>query len=146
MDVHVPIGDYIIQQPRVIRRCPSYYAADWERLELQPGRYPLSLVFVGGYMIPLPKWISARIPSVRVDGALYSGCAGNIFARHDLPKGEKVDYLLWSDCYLLPSMVQEGAVELFDGFDWAIRPVEHVAENHWTWEEVKRLASERPVL
>jgi hypothetical protein len=72
------------------QRNPTYYAADWEILDIIPGLYDLYVEFVGGYLVPMPYWLHRRIDAIRVDGMLYSGFGGKIFSSTPLPKGEKV--------------------------------------------------------
>lgn len=139
VSVTVTVGTYH-EKGRRIQRCPSYYAADYEVLDLVPGDYPLRLTFEGGYMVPMPYWILARIDALRVEGALFSGYGGVNFGRTDLPAGEAVTYGLQTYRYLVPQMVADGDVTLAPGFEWLLAdmPWTH-ADAPKTWEAVSDL-------
>lgn len=115
----IEVGHWIVGEGETVDRCPSYYAADHERLALTPGRYPVRLRFVGGYTIPMPYWLLVGIDATRVSGALYSGCGGRNFARTDLPAGEAVSYAVQAYAYQLADLVKAGRVELHAGCEWA---------------------------
>lgn len=103
---------------RVIDRCPSYYAADHERLRTIAGEYDARLIFSGGYTVPMPQWLVVGIPGVRVSGALYSGCGGLNFAKRDLPAGEAVSFTVQTYPYHIPELVAAGRLVLLPGFEW----------------------------
>ncbi len=137
--IEITIGHYVVREPKTVSRCPSYYAADWEKLELKPGRYPLRLTFEGGYLIPMPYWLLARIDAVRLDGATYSGFGGVNFAENELPKGEKVQYGVQRQRYELRDLVEAGLVELLPGFEWAFDSLDHVQKTNVTWDDLRAM-------
>jgi hypothetical protein len=110
--ISIIIGHYIVTEPEKVSRCPSYYAADHETLELQPGRYPITLLFATGYTCPMPYYLQATIDSKRVSGALYSGFGGVNFAKTELEIGEHVPYHYQSYNYELKNLLDAGRVEL----------------------------------
>lgn len=93
MGVILKVGTLIVHQSYIIDHCPSYYAADYESLEVQPGDYDLYLEFVAGYNFPMPYYFSARLKTVRISGTLYSGFGGVNFAKTDLESGVEVEYV-----------------------------------------------------
>lgn len=111
----IKIGE-IIEEGRTLTRCPGYYAADYEKLELEPGRYPLYVTIEGGYMFPMPYWLVASIPARRIEGKTYSGFGGVNFASTDLPQ-EDVTYGVQAYAYSLAKMIEDGRVELSPGFE-----------------------------
>ena len=138
MSVCVRIGTWH-EKSREITRCPSYYAADHETLQTTAGDYPLELMFQNGYNIPMPYWLLVNIPSIRIDGALYSGFGGVNYARNELPKGESVLYHVQTYDYLLKDLVAKGTVTLNPGFEWLLlKRSEQFKDprSPKTWEEV----------
>lgn len=81
------IGEYIEVESRDVRRCPSYYAADWEVLRTKPGRYPLIATFDN--LCADPYYVGAKVDADRIEGKLYSGFGGLNFASTDLPPREQ---------------------------------------------------------
>ena len=140
MAIDVTIGEYVVREPREVTRCPSYYAADWERLRLKPGRYPVRLRFEGGYGVPMPYWLLARIDATRVAGATYSGFGGVNFASHELLAGEAVAFHLQSYDYELPTFVAQGTIELLPGCEWALDARARAMGESWTWDTVRAMA------
>ena len=136
MDVKVVIGHWVEKAPRKLSRCPGYYAADWEEHVTKPGRYPLVMVFVGGYTCPMPYWIVTGIDSEIVDGQTYSGFGGLNFASKEARKGPS-RYPVQTYGYLLPDMIKEGCVELLPGMEWALDKMESMA---FTWDQVKDMS------
>jgi len=139
--VVVIIGSYLVAPGVEVSHCPSYYAADHERLALTPGRYALRLSFEGGYVHPMPYWLLCKIDAVRIDGALYSGFGGVNFAKRALPSGEAVPYYIQCYRYQLQDMVDAKLVELMPGYEWALESLEWARSTNLTWEQVRELAS-----
>jgi hypothetical protein len=110
--MRVQIGFWIERESRDERRCPSYYAADWEILRTKPGRYPLILDVVGGYMCPMPYWLLVAVDADRIDGCLYSGFGGHNFASTELAKEPKPLHVQMYD-YQLTELVVSGTAEVF---------------------------------
>jgi hypothetical protein len=116
--VKLKVGTYHEREHREITRCPSYYAADWEKLETIPGEYWVTLSVEGGFTIPMPKWVLIRIDTTRLAGRLYSGFCGNNFAHTDLEPGQNVGYCIQTYPYMLPKMIADGLVTLDPEFAW----------------------------
>lgn len=115
MSKSILIG-YINETGREITRCPGYYAADWEKLQLKPGRYEIRVTVEGGYTCPMPYWLVAGIDARRVEGKTYSGFGGVNYSSRDLPV-EDVTYNFQTYAYHLQKLVDEGMVELLPGFE-----------------------------
>jgi hypothetical protein len=144
---HVLIGTWHEAESRDIRRCPSYYAADFETLRTQPGDFELRLTFQGGYLVPMPQWLLVSIDAERIDGALYSGFGGLNFASTPLPVGERVVYHEQMYVYQLRNLVERDRVTLRPGFEWVLcdKPWEGLGAPQ-TWDAVRTLCSEGPKL
>lgn len=122
------IGKWI-EESRDITHCPSYYAADHETIRTKAGEYPVNLKFVGGYLVPMPYWLTIGIAGDRISGALYSGFGGVNYSKTDLPL-EPTTYCLQLYSYGLPELVASGKVTLDAGFEW-------LAENKSAWQHEK---------
>lgn len=105
---------------RDIDNNPSYYAADWERLQSITGDYPVNVTFHSrfAYNRPIPEWALVAIDTTRVDGYLYSGIAGRIVGSTELPKGEAKRYVSQTYPFHLPALVKIGRVTLKPEFAW----------------------------
>jgi hypothetical protein len=114
------IGMWVERAPRELTYCPTYYAADHETVRTEPGTYPLTLMFIGGYTVPMPQWLLATIPAVRLAGALYSGFGGVNFAETPLRPGVRLDYHVQIGAYQLAQHVQAGSVVLRPEFTWLL--------------------------
>lgn len=119
--MNVKIGTWHEKESRVIDHCPSYYAADWEKLETIPGEYDLYLTINTCDLYPSPQWLCASIATNRLAGKLYSGFGGNNFASHDLPKEPKT-YTIQTYSYHIPDLVEQGLITLFP--EWAMLSVD----------------------
>ena len=140
MSMTVTIGLWVEKEARTIGRCPSYYAADWERLETEAGEYPIQLVFENGYTAPMPYWTLVGIPARRLAGATYNGFGGANFSSNDLPQ-EPVKYVAQMYAYHLPEQVRQGLVKLLPEFAYL-----GDSDASWkhpdaprTWEQVAEL-------
>ena len=136
MDTRVVIGHWVEKAPRELERCPGYYAADWEKHVTKPGRYPLVLIFVSGYMCPMPYWLVTAIDSEIVDGKTYSGFGGVNHSSKDATKGPS-HYTVQTYDYTLPQLFEKGCVELLPGMEWALDREKGKA---LTWEQVREMA------
>lgn len=122
------IGIWHERESREIRQCPSYYAADWEILQTEPGDYPVTID---------DRYLHVAIPARRIDGATYSGFAGVNFASRALPVEPK-PYLVQAYDYSLPEFIDSGTVSLSP--DGAAFMADRIA----SWREMhSRLARER---
>jgi hypothetical protein len=135
--MEIKVGTYVVKEPRTERRCPSYYAADWEELELHPGEYDLFLQFKPGYTIPMPDVLIARVSAHRVAGKVYSGICGNNFASRDLKVGEELTHVF----RIYPYMLKDHAnVRLSVEMEpWFPNTMDYVQQNNVTWESLKSL-------
>jgi hypothetical protein len=143
MDYRVQIGWWIEAQSRDETHCPSYYAADTETLRTTPGRYPLYMTYMGGYMIPMPQWLLANVPSVRLEGRLYSGFGGNNFASTELKAGEAIDCREMYAVYSVGELADKGQIELLPNWEWLIESRQSGATfNHpnapRTWDDLRK--------
>ncbi len=137
MDVSIVIGHWVEKASREETRCPGYYAADWEKHVIKPGRYPLALIFVSGYMCPMPYWLVTSIDSEVADGQTYSGYGGLNTSSKNARKGPSTIPIQTYD-YLLPEMVERGQVELLPGMEWALDKEKGKA---FTWDQVREMAA-----
>lgn len=140
-EVTIEVGVWHERAARKIDRCPSYYAADHETLETKPGDYPVRIVFVGGYTVPMPQWMLIGIPSTRLDGRLYSGCGGVNYSSTELPKGEAVDYVSQWYAYSLKDCVARGDITLKPGFECLLAQKPWEAGNLRCWGDVRALGA-----
>lgn len=143
MSQGVVIGHWTEKQSRDLTRCPSYYAADTETIRTKPGKYTVTLVFEGGYTVPMPYWLCCGIDGDRIDGRLYSGFGGVNFASTKLPK-EPTVYHVQTYAYYAKDLVEKGILTLLPGFEWLL------TECAWrderapkTWEQVMELATRK---
>ena len=137
MQETILIGTWREREPREFEHCPSYYAADHERLRIQPGEYPLRLQFHGGYTVPMPYWLLTTIDTVRVSGALYSGFGGVNYGKTELPAGEAVRYTIQLYVSALRELVATGIVELLPGREWLLEELPWQSERApKTWEDI----------
>jgi hypothetical protein len=111
-EVRHRVGTWHERASRELQRCPSYYAADWEKLQTIAGDYDATVMWVGGYTVPMPQWLLVSVPSTRLDGALYSGFGGLNFASTPLEKGERVNYHIQAGAYQIKECVAEGLLTL----------------------------------
>lgn len=135
------IGYWIVSEPEERSFCPSYYAADWEQVELKPGKYPLVLTFVGGYTIPMPKTLRAKIDAKTVAGKLYSGFGGVNFASRDIAKGPTT-YHFSAYGYQIHDLVKNGRAELLPEFEDILDhkyPLSWVKEKGWDWPDIRKM-------
>lgn len=136
--VTVEIGTYHQEDGQEITRCPSGYAADWEKLSLVGGDYPVRLTFEGGFTFPMPYWLLIGIDSVRIGGETFTGFAGNPHGSHSLPRGEEVRYTIQTYTYTAEGMVKEGRLTLKPEFEWLLTG--RTTDGPRTWDEVRTLA------
>ena len=137
----VIVGKWIETESREVT-AHSEYAADYDNLRAIPGEYDLIVEFMGGYVEPMPKWALAIIPSVRVEGRIYSGVAGLNHAVRELPVGEAVNYGVQTYAYTIPRRIEDGTIRLNPAFAWLS------AENAWehedaprTWDDLRAMAA-----
>lgn len=116
------IGTWHEPEAREFSHCPSYYAADHEKLRVIPGDYEARLMLVGGYTFPMPQWLLVGIKTTRLSGALYSGFGGVNFASRQLPVGEAVDYTIQTHSYQIAEAVAAGRLTLKPAFQWLANP------------------------
>lgn len=158
--ISVPIGVHVVEQPYELQRCPSYYAADWERLEVQPGQYVVSIIFETGYITPCPHYLHAQFKTIRQAGRLYSGFGGVNYSYNELTKGEEVPYSWHPYEYSLKSCVESGRTWLMPEWaDWAVTLCAHPYDGEeamakkralrdtlsWEWLEMLKAERERRI-
>jgi hypothetical protein len=103
----------VIEPGETITRCPSYYAADTETLQLTPGEYPVFPTTVDGREASWdnPYYINASVPAVRIDGRTYSGFGGVNFSSRELPH-EPVQYGWSTYAYHLGHLLDTGKIRV----------------------------------
>jgi hypothetical protein len=137
------IGHYVVTEPKEFQHCPSYYAADYEILRLVPGKYEMTVMFVGGYTCPMPYWLLASVDATRVEGALYSGFGGVNFSKTVLPAGESVQYGIQMNSHSLKNLIAEGRFEpLPERAEFVAALAEKGSEfaRTLTWDDVEAMA------
>lgn len=110
----VQIGWYV-QEEQEVTQNPTTYAADWERVRLTPGRYPMMLEF--GRWSRWPQTLFVAVAGVRVDGAMYAGFAGVNYGSTPLKAGEPMKVYRTPYGYFLRQLVAEGKVILDAAWD-----------------------------
>ena len=136
-DVAIFIGYLVEAKTRDERRCPGYYAADYEVHRTKPGKYPLRLLFSSGYTVPMPYWLLGAIDSEVVEGKTYSGFGGVNFSSRDLPSGPSKLHVQTS-FNVLKDMIRDGSVELLPGMEWLLNDE---AARARTWDEIRTMAA-----
>jgi hypothetical protein len=127
-ETSVVVGEWVEKVARDLTHCPSYYAADTETIRTRPGRYPASVIFTGGYLVPMPYWLVARIDGDRIAGRLYSGFGGHNFASRELPQ-EPAPWHVQTYVSAIPKLVAEGVLEIKPQFAGLV--AEHRAQIEW---------------
>lgn len=136
-DTTITIGHLVEAEARDVRRCPGYYAADYEVHRTKPGKYPLRLSFSRGYTAPMPYWLLGAIDSEVVDGKTYSGFGGVNYSARDVPRGPSHLPVQTGFC-LLKDMIRDGSVELLPGMEWLLNDE---AARARTWDEIRTMAA-----
>lgn len=145
MTTSIVIGSWIVPLDYEFRRCPSYYAADWEVLRVKAGNYPARITFhsAGSYPFPMPQYLQVELPCTRVGGRLYSGFGGLNFSSTELSAGVAVPYTDQSYSYEIGRYAREGRLTLLPGFDWLIGDAGTAVWEHpdapKTWDDVRKL-------
>jgi hypothetical protein len=127
--------------PREINRCPSYYAADHEKLETIVGSYPIHIRWCGGFDCPMIGNFFISIPCTRLDGCLYSGFCGVNFAAHPMEVGEMVEYGM--ELYHFNMVEMMDKVTVREGMEWVFEKDYHkvLAKcRTMTWDDVRARA------
>jgi len=120
------------------------YAADHVEHETKAGDYPLRLVLVGGYMVPMPYWLCVKLDTEVVSGGYYSGFCGNNFAFSPAPLGPSA-YGLQLYSYHLKQLVDDGTVTLAPEWAWMAEVKtqwEGIEERGLTWEKLAAMGGE----
>ena len=134
-DLTLVIGSFTEKVERVLTRCPGYYAADHETHRTTPGSYPLRLVFVGGYIHPMPYWLLISIDSNIIDGKTYSGFGGVNYSSRDIPSGPS-RWPVQTYFFGLQDLIREGTVKLLPEFEWVL---DDAAVRAMTWDGLRAL-------
>lgn len=108
------ICGYITEVSRDLRRCPSYYAADYEVIRTKSGKYPVYLSLnldPNVWVIPMPE-LSTGVECERIEGQTFNGFGGVNFSSQELPKGP-VSKHCWQ-----PRLGTDHGIEFLPGFEW----------------------------
>lgn len=141
----IQIGTYIVKEAVERTYCPSSYAADNKTHITKPGRYPLVMEFVGGYLFPMPYWLLCLIRVEVKGGAYYSGFCGNNFASTPIAPVADEGYCVQLYDYQLPALVADGLAEVDADFAWLLdeRGFKFMQSNKVDWEKLGQMAGTR---
>jgi hypothetical protein len=134
--MEIKVGTFTVTAPFNRQRCPTYYAADWEELEVKPGVYPVYLQFKPGYNFPMPDALRIEFEATRVAGEIFSGFGGVNFSRSDLPRGESVRFSEYRN-----AGAADG-IDIEEGFECFFPdPIDHMRNSGLTWDELATMAA-----
>jgi hypothetical protein len=135
MSTWVKIGKWHEAKSRDVTVHTSY-AADHIEHETVPGDYDLYCLFEGGYLIPMPYWLIARVDSKVVSGGMYSGFGGVNFAFTPADKGKSY-YSTQLYAYMLPELVKNGIAIVDEEWQFLVQDSKevhkHIRENWIDW-------------
>lgn len=142
MSLRVKIGTYHQKEAEQETEHTSY-AADHIEHVLQTGEYDANLIFVGGYIMPMPQWLIVRIDSKVVGGGYYNGFGGVNYGFTPARLGSDT-YSHQFSASQIADLVSDGKLTLLPEYDWLAEPdygkMLNLAKEKITWEKIAAVA------